>query len=57
MEYRKLLVDGKQQKRSSELALELPVEPDRVAIGCKAAFMVLYQSRFGRIPTVTGEGY
>lgn len=29
MEYRKLLVDGKQQKRSSELALELPVEPDR----------------------------
>ena len=28
MEYRKLLVDGKQQKQSSELALELPVEPD-----------------------------
>lgn len=29
MEYRKLLADGKQQKRSSELALELPVEPGR----------------------------
>ncbi len=43
MEYRKLLVDAKQQKRRSELASELPVER-----------MI---SRPGRSPTVIGERY
>ncbi len=62
LDYRKLLVDGKQQKTDSELALELPIERNGLYIEhdcAKADFESRRPctSRFGRIPTVTGEGY